>query len=243
MKVFSFTKKGTDKKINTDSMLFTSGSIISNPWIINGQDNYSHYIDNIDDISLALIADGLGDKFASELSTKIFNNDFFNALNLVGEQEIFYWISESFVRLELNASRESAIDKSTETAGASLAGVFYYPFAGFFVFNAGDSKVFSFKNNAVKQLTVDHTSNGVLENCACAGGGHYVSIQGGMRDKTTSYLITTNSFIELVEKKNLDINDTVNKVLSSKNSEEAIKILKQITGDFYENISFIGISI
>ena len=122
MNIFCFTNKGANSKINTDTILFNSEAISGNPIIINEQNNYSHFINSIEGSALGLIADGLGDNFASKLAVETYNENFLDLIETVGEQEIINWIMHNFIKLEVNAARESADDKIKAMSGASIAG-------------------------------------------------------------------------------------------------------------------------
>ena len=76
MNIFCFTNKGANSKINTDTILFNSEAISGNPLIINEQNNYSHFINSIEGSALGLIADGLGDNFASKLAVETYKENF-----------------------------------------------------------------------------------------------------------------------------------------------------------------------
>ena len=120
MNIFAFTNKGTETKINTDTILFNSESVSGNPILINEQNNYSHFINNIEGTAIAMAADGLGDTFASKLSIDVYNENFLDLLELVGEQEIMNWIMHNFIKLEVIAARDSADDKNKAMAGLLL---------------------------------------------------------------------------------------------------------------------------
>jgi len=242
MNIFCFTQQGSKKQLNTDALLVTGESFISNPWIINEQKEYSHYNQTKSDGYIALIADGLGSSFASKLATTVYNNDFINTFDLVGEQEVFYWISESFVRLELKAATESMNDVNNSTSGASIAGIVHFEKTGTFIFNSGDAKIYALKNNKVNLVSRDHFSDGVLQNCACAGGGHYISIEGALRDKTVSYFIVTSSFTDYANSNYTSIENVILDLANDKeNSENMIKKIKDMYKDSDDNFSIIGI--
>ena len=242
MNIFCFTQQGAKKQVNTDAMLVTGESFMSSPWIISEQKEYSHYNKTESDRYIALVADGLGSLFASKLSTTVFNNDFINTFDLVGEQEIFYFLSESFVRLELTAAGQSKDDIEKSTSGASIAGIVHFEQTGTFIFNSGDAKVYALKNDKVKLVTRDHSFDGVLENCACAGGGHYISVEGALRDRTVSYFIVTGSFTEYANSKHTSIENVILEIAKDKeNSENMIKKLKEMYKDADDNFSIIGV--
>lgn len=241
MNVFSFTQKGLDSKVNNDAILFSSEETISNPCIISEQNNYSHFKDGLDCSLIALLADGLGSTFASKFAVEIYNEGFMDLLDLVGEQDIVHWIMHYFVKLEINAARESSGDMNKATSGASIAGVIIHKSAGSFIFNAGDVKVFVVKGSKAYQITRDHFYGNVLENCACAGGGHYISIEGARRDKKTSYFMATNSFCEIISQKYSSIVDGIYDIMNEKTSEETIKKMKYIFKNCRDNVSAIGI--
>lgn len=241
MNIFTFTKKGSNTKKNTDAVLFNAEYISSNPIIINEQNNYSHFINNISGTAVSLIADGLGDTFASKLSADIYNENFLDLLELVGEQEVLNWIMHNFIKLEVTASRDSADDKKKSMAGASIAGVLYHKFAGVFVFNAGDSKVYSVNKNKVIQITRDHISGNALENCACAGGGHYITIEGARRNKNCNYLIVSNSMTELLLSKYENEQSAVNEIMGFNDMEMSLNKLKEISENSSDNVSALGL--
>lgn len=241
MNIFTFTKKGSNTKKNTDAVLFNAEYISSNPIIINEQNNYSHFINNISGTAVSLIADGLGDTFASKLSADIYNENFLDLLELVGEQEVLNWIMHNFIKLEVTASRDSADDKKKSMAGASIAGVLYHKFAGVFVFNAGDSKVYSINKNKVIQITRDHISGNALENCACAGGGHYITIEGARRNKNCNYLIVSNSMTELLLSKYENEQSAVNEIMGFNDMEMSLNKLKEISENSSDNVSALGL--
>ncbi|ASJ21370.1 serine/threonine protein phosphatase [Brachyspira hampsonii] len=241
MNIFAFTKKGTNTKINTDTILFNNESISGNPLIIDNQNNYSHYINNIEGTAISLIADGLGDTFASKLAASIYNENFLDLLELVGEQEVSNWIMHNFIKLEVIAARDSADDKEKSMAGASIAGVLYHKFAGVFVFNAGDCKVFAVGKNRVMQISRDHISGNALENCACAGGGHYITIEGARRNPNYNYFIASNSMIELLLNKYENIEKAINDIMSSSNTEEALNKINKITEGNSDNVSALAL--
>ncbi|WP_295156192.1 serine/threonine protein phosphatase [uncultured Brachyspira sp.] len=241
MNIFTFTKKGSNTKKNTDAVLFNAEYISSNPIIINEQNNYSHFINNISGSAVSLIADGLGDTFASKLSADIYNENFLDLLELVGEQEVLNWIMHNFIKLEVTASRDSADDKKKSMAGASIAGVLYHKFAGVFVFNAGDSKVYSVNKNKVIQITRDHISGNALENCACAGGGHYITIEGARRNKNCNYLIVSNSMTELLLSKYENEQSAVNEIMGFNDMEMSLNKLKEISENSSDNVSALGL--
>ena len=239
MNIFTFTKKGNSKKINTDTILFNNESISGNPIIVNEQNNYSHFINDIEGTSISLLSDGLGDVFASRLASLIYNENFLDLLELVGEQEVLNWIMHNFIKLEVMAAKESANDKEKSMAGASIAGVLYHKFAGVFVFNAGDAKVFVVDSKKAMQISRDHTNYNVLENCACAGGGHYITIEGARRNKNHNYFIATNSMCDLLSGWYDSAEDGVFNIMS--NTEDALKKLEKLTENYNDNISSIGL--
>ena len=241
MNIFTFTNKGTNTKINTDAFLFNSEAISGNPIIINEQNSYSHFLDNIEGIAVSVLADGLGDTFASRLAVNIYNENFLDLLELVGEQEVMNWIMHNFIKLEVTASRESADDREKSMAGASIAGVLYHKFAGAFVFNAGDSKVFASDNKRVIQISRDHIVGNALDNCACAGGGHYITIEGARRNRRHNYFIASNSMIELLSEKYENAEAGINDIMSSSNTEEALNKLKKLSESSNDNISTVGL--
>lgn len=242
MNIFCFTQQGLEKNVNTDTLLVTGDTFLSNPWLVNEQREYSHYSQVESDIYMALIADGLGSLFASRLALTTYNNEFVNTLELVGEQEIFHWLSESFVRLELIASRESGDDIEKSTSGASIAGLIHFKKTGTFIFNSGDTQVYALKDGKVNLLSRNHFLNGVLENCACAGGGHYISIEGARREKSVSYFIVTSSFVDYTNSKLGSIESIILDISQDKDSaENMIKKLKNMYKDSSDNISIIGL--
>ena len=241
MNIFTFTNKGSNTKINTDTILFNSEAISGNPIIISGQNNYSHFINDIEGIAVSLLADGLGDTFASKLAVNIYNENFLDLLELVGEQEVMNWIMHNFIKLEVTSSRESADDREKAMAGASIAGVLYHKFAGVFAFNAGDSKVFSVDNKKAIQISRDHINGNALENCACAGGGHYITIEGARRNRNYNYFIASNSMAELLSKNYNNAEDVVYNIMTSSNTEEALNKLKKLSENCDDNVSAIGL--
>ena len=64
----------------------------------------------------------MGDNFASKLAVETYNENFLDLIETVGEQEIINWIMHNFIKLEVNAARESADDKIKAMSGASIAG-------------------------------------------------------------------------------------------------------------------------
>lgn len=243
MKVFSFTQKGANNKINNDAILVNGENIVSNPWIIKEQDKYSHFHESLDASLIALVADGLGSTFASQRAVDVYNEGFLDLIDLVGEQDIVYWIMQMFVKLEVMTSRDSAGDIMKATSGTSIAGVIMHKFAGAFIFHAGDSKVFAVKSNIAYQITKDHFYGNVLENCACAGGGHYISIEGARRNKNTSFFVATNSFFEVLSQKCGDVEKALLKIMNKNGSEESIEEIKALMKDSPDNVSAIGIII
>lgn len=242
MNIFCFTQQGSKKRLNTDTLLVTGEGFASNPWIIEEQKEYSHYNQIKSDRYIALVADGLGSSFVSKLATTAYNNDFTNTLDLVGEQEVFYWISESFVRLELKAATESANDADNSTSGASIAGIIHFEKIGTFIFNSGDAKVYALKNNKVNLVSRDHFFDGVLQNCAGAGGGHYISAEGALRDKTVSYFIITSSFAAYANSNYSSLENVILDLAKDKESpENMIKKIKDMYKDSDDNFSIIGI--
>lgn len=241
MNIFTFTNKGSNTKINTDTILFNGESISGNPILINEQNNYSHFINDIEGTSIALVADGLGDTFASKLSIDVYNENFLDLLELVGEQEVTNWIMHNFVKLEVVAARESADDKDKSMAGASIAGVICHKFVGSFVFNAGDSKVFALNKNRAIQISRDHINGNALENCACAGGGHYITIEGARRNKNYNYFIASNSMIDLLSEKYESAEAGINDIMNCPSTEEALNKLKKLSENSNDNVSAIGL--
>ena len=242
MNIFTFTNKGSNTKINTDAFLFNSEAISGNPIIINEQNSYSHFLDNIEGIAVSVLADGLGDTFASRLAVNIYNENFLDLLELVGEQEVMNWIMHNFIKLEVTASRESADDREKSMAGTSIAGVLYHKFAGVFVFNAGDSKVFAVDNKRAIQISRDHIVGNALENCACAGGGHYITIEGARRNKRHNYFIASNSMIELLSDKYESAEAGINDIMIFSNTaEESLNKLKKLSEASNDNVSAVGL--
>ncbi|ADG71481.1 serine/threonine protein phosphatase [Brachyspira murdochii] len=241
MNIFTFTKKGSNTKINTDTILFNSEAVSGHPILINEQENYSHFINNISGTAVSLIADGLGDTFASKLAVDVYNENFLDLIELVGEQEVFNWIVHNFVKLEVVASRDSADDKEKSMAGASIAGVLYHKFVGAFVFNAGDSKVFAVNKNRAIQVTRDHINGNALENCACAGGGHYITVEGARRNQNYNYFIASNSMIELLSNKYKNHEEAVIDIMLSSNTEDALNKINKITENSKDNVSALGL--
>ena len=241
MNIFCFTNKGANSKINTDTILFNSEAILGNPLIINEQNNYSHFINSIEGSALGLIADGLGDTFSSKLAVETYNENFLDLIETVGEQEIINWIMHNFIKLEVNAARESADDKIKAMSGASIAGILYHKFAGVFIFHAGDSKVFAVDKDKAMQITKDHINGYGLENCACAGGGHYISIEGARRNKNHNYFIATNSMCELLSKKYNSVEEGVFDIMKIDNIENSINELKKLSENYEDNTTALGI--
>ena len=241
MNIFCFTNKGANSKINTDTILFNSEAISGNPLIINEQNNYSHFINSIEGSALGLIADGLGDNFASKLAVKTYNENFLDLIETIGEQEIINWIMHNFIKLEVNAARESADDKIKAMSGASIAGILYHKFAGVFIFHAGDSKVFAVDKDKAMQITKDHINGYSLENCACAGGGHYISIEGARRNKNHNYFIATNSMCELLSKKYNSVEEGIFDIMKIDNIENSINELKKLSENYKDNTTALGL--
>lgn len=238
MDIFSFTNKSNNNKTNTDTILFNSEAILGRPLIINEQNNYSHFINSMEGTCISLVADGLGDTFASKLAIDVFNENFLDLVELVGEQEVINWIMHNFIKLEVNAARESADNVQKSMAGASIAGVLYHKFAGVFVFHAGDAKVFCIDKNKATQITRDHVNGYALENCACAGGGHYITIEGSRRNKSQNYFIATNSMCEAIASNFSSLEEGVYNIMSL-STEEAINKLKAINSN--DNITAFGL--
>ena len=241
MNIFCFTNKGINAKINTDAILFNSEAISGNPMIISEQNNYSHFINSIEGSAIGLIADGLGDTFASKLAIETYNENFLDLIEIVGEQEAVNWIMHNFIKLEVNAARESADDKNKAMSGASIAGILYHKFAGIFIFHAGDSKVFAIDKETSIQITNDHTNGYALENCACAGGGHYISIEGARRNKNHNYFIATNSMCELLSKKYNSVEEGVFDIMNINNAEKSIEKLKALSENYEDNTTALGL--
>lgn len=241
MNIFCFTNKGINAKINTDTILFNSEAISGNPLIISEQNNYSHFINSIEGSAIGLIADGLGDTFASKLVIKTYNENFLDLIEIVGEQEAVNWIMHNFIKLEVNAARESADDKNKAMSGASIAGILYHKFAGIFIFHAGDSKVFAIDKEKSIQITNDHTNGYALENCACAGGGHYISIEGARRNKNHNYFIVTNSMCELLSKKYNSAEEGIFDIMNINNAEKSIEKLKALSENYEDNTTALGL--
>ena len=241
MNIFCFTNKGINAKINTDTILFNSEAISGNPLIISEQNNYSHFINAIEGSAIGLIADGLGDTFASKLAIETYNENFLDLIEIVGEQEAVNWIMHNFIKLEVNAARESADDKNKAMSGASIAGILYHKFAGIFIFHAGDSKVFAVDKEKSIQITNDHTNGYALENCACAGGGHYISIEGARRNKNHNYFIATNSMCELLSKKYNSAEEGVFDIMNISNTEKSIEKLKALSENYEYNTTALGL--
>ena len=241
MNIFTFTNKGCNTKTNTDTILFNSEAISGNPILINEQNNYSHFIDNIEGTAVSLIADGLGDTFASKLAINVYNENFLDLLELVGEQEVLNWVMHNFIKLEVIAARDSADDKEKSMAGASIAGIVYHKFAGLFAFNAGDSKIYAVNKSRAIQISRDHMNGSVLENCACAGGGHYITVEGSRRNQNYNYFIASNSMAELLSGKYNTAEEGVSDIMSSSSTEEAVNKLKRLAENCSDNISALGL--
>lgn len=241
MNIFCFTNKGVNSVVNNDTILFNCESISSNPIIINEQNNYSHFINSIEGSAIGLVADGLGDNFASKLAVEIYNENFLDLIEIVGEREAVNWIMHNFIKLEVNAAREAANDKNKALSGASIAGILYHKFAGVFVFHAGDSKIFAVDKDKSIQITKDHTNGYALENCACAGGGHYVAIEGARRNKSHNYFIATNSMCELLSEKYSSVEEGVYNIMKLNNAEKSINELKTLSKNYEENITALGL--
>ena len=135
----------------------------------------------------------------------------------------------------------TADDKEKAMAGASIAGVLYHKFAGIFVFNAGDSKVYAVNRSKVFQISRDHIKGNALENCACAGGGHYITIEGARRNQNYNYFIASNSMVELLLNKYGNIEEAINDIMGSSNTEEAVNKLKTIAENSKDNVSALGL--
>jgi len=242
MKFFSFTNKGVNSKINTDTILFNCESISVNPLIISEQNNYSHFVNSAEGSAISLIADGLGDTFASRLAAEVYNENFLDLTETVGEREAVNWIMHNFIKLEVNAAREAAGDYDKSVAGASIAGILYHKFAGVFVFHAGDSKIFEIDGEKAFQITRDHINGYVLENCACAGGGHYISIEGSRRNKKRDYFMATDSMCELLSLKYDSLEDGVYDIMKLNSAEESINKLKVMADGYYDNVTALGLT-
>ena len=241
MNIFCFTNKGVNSIINNDTILFNSEAIYGNPLIINEQNNYSHFINSAEGSAIGLVADGLGDNFASKLAVEIYNENFLDLIEIVGEREAVNWIMHNFIKLEVNAAKESADDKNKAMSGTSIAGILYHKFAGVFVFHAGDSKIFAVDKDKAIQITKDHTNGYALENCACAGGGHYIAIEGARRNKNHNYFIATNSMCEFLSKKYSSVEEGVYNIIKLNDAEKSINELKALSKDYGETITALGL--
>lgn len=241
MNIFCFTNKGKNAKINADTILFNSEAITGNPLIIREQNNYSHFINSIEGSAIGLIADGLGDAFASRMAVEVYNENFLDLIEIVGEREAVNWIMHNFIKLEVNAAKESAEDKDKAMSGASIAGILFHKFAGIFVFHAGDSKIFAVDKDKAIQITKDHINGHILENCACAGGGHYISIEGSRRNKKHNYFLATNSTSELLSKKYDSLEEGVFEIMKTNNTEESANKLKILSENCEDNITALGL--
>lgn len=206
MKVTLGTRKGTSEKINTDSLLFVSETTTDNPVIIDGQNEYSHYLD-FDNSFIGVIADAMTDESEAHLASKIvtekYLNYFTNLLNSINEQEVIYTLMDIFVRIELDIAVFTNKTKQYTDAAVCLAGIFNHKKIGTFIFNAGDTRVYE-KDKNISVLTLDHINGNVVKNCAGGGGSHYLSVTGSIRKKPDYYLIATSNFYDFLETKDIE---------------------------------------
>ena len=239
MKVNILTKKGTNKKSNTDCLLFVSEGTQSNPVIIDSQDFYSHYLD-VDSSFLAVMSDGMGGDASATMASKkvvqIFQEHFHKLINTISEQEIMYTISDLFVRIELAIAKESSENENYIGASAGLAGILYNEAVGFFVFNSGDVRVYKKEEDGeIASITKDHVYNDVVENFAGGGGRHYISTVGAMRKIPTYHFIATQGFYDNVS------NQDIEKILKNNDSQIVINEMKDKLENMPNNSSIIHI--
>ena len=80
-----------------------------------------------------------------------------------------------------------------------------------------------------------------LENCACAGGGHYITIEGARRNQNYNYFIASNSMIDILISKYNSAEEGINYIMSSSSTEEAVNKLKKITDNSIDNTTALGL--
>jgi protein phosphatase len=124
-------------------------------------DNYlKKQFDSESSHAIFAVADGIGGHRAGEIASE----EVLRVLSRFTEQipaglsveeiktEFYKWIKGAHEHLK----RMGIENPSYDGMGTTLTGVYYY-FGKFCFFHAGDSRLYLFRNNVLKQLTTDHT--------------------------------------------------------------------------------------
>jgi PPM family protein phosphatase len=106
------------------------------------------------------VADGIGGHRAGEIASEEVLKDLFRFIEQLPSgltvdeirSEFLNWIRNIHEHLK----KLSVENPAYEGMGTTLTGVYFY-YGKYYVFHAGDSRLYLFRNNTLKQLTTDHT--------------------------------------------------------------------------------------
>lgn len=106
------------------------------------------------------VADGIGGHRAGEIASEEVLRNLFRFIEQLPADLSVEEIKSEFVKwiktVHEHLQKMSAENPSYEGMGTTLTGVYYY-YGKFCFFHTGDSRLYLFHNNILKQLTTDHT--------------------------------------------------------------------------------------
>ncbi|MBW6480188.1 MAG: protein phosphatase 2C domain-containing protein [Bacteroidales bacterium] len=106
------------------------------------------------------VADGIGGHRAGEIASKEVLKDLFRFTEQLPSGLTVEEIRSEFINwirsIHENLKKMSVENPAYEGMGTTLTGAYFY-YGNIYVFHAGDSRLYLFRNNTLKQLTTDHT--------------------------------------------------------------------------------------
>lgn len=152
IKAEGISDKGLRRSNNEDHILLDDELFTDNQLMKKFDASTSH--------AIFAVADGIGGHRAGEVASEEVLRDLFRFSTQLPadlsvekvKSEFFKWIKSVHDHLQ----QMGAENPSYEGMGTTLTGVYYY-YGKFYCFHAGDSRLYLFRNNILKQLTTDHT--------------------------------------------------------------------------------------
>lgn len=153
-------------------------------------DNYfQEQFDEKTSFAIFAVADGIGGHRAGEIASEEVLKGLFRFTEQLPGDLLFEEIKSEFIKwirsIHEHLKKMSIENPSYEGMGTTLTGVYYY-YGKFFCFHAGDSRLYLFRNNTLKQITTDHTlswltndpaiPSNYIANCVGAGKTPFIDV-------------------------------------------------------------------